>query len=60
MPKKGQVAWNKGLTAATDARVRKYTKANKGKKRTRASWNKGLTAETDKRVRKYGEPAPPR
>ena len=48
MFKKGQPAWNKGLTKETDDRVLNQSKSQIGRK----SWNKGLTKETDIRVLK--------
>src|SRR2546423_15701143 len=41
-------SWAKGLTAATDGRVRRMAQSKTGK----ANWAKGLTAATDTRIAK--------
>jgi hypothetical protein len=41
-------AWSKGLTAATDERVRRMAQSKTGK----ANWARGLTAATDSRIAK--------
>jgi DNA mismatch endonuclease (patch repair protein) len=55
--KKGNTAWNKGLTKEIDPRVALYGKnSSKTKKEKKPiAWNKGLTKETDQRVAKYSE-----
>lgn len=42
-------AWNKGLTAQTDERVKKYSVSHNGL----IPWNKGLTKNTDPRLKKF-------
>ncbi len=50
---KGYSPWNKGHTAETDQRVRKYVDKHKLAVKGQKAWNKGLTKETDERVKKY-------
>ena len=63
MGKKGQIAWNKGLTKETDARVAQYARNLVGRipspetrrklsNNPNAAWSKGLTTETSEGVRK--------
>lgn len=49
-----KLAWNKGLTADTDERVKNnIEKAHASRNRvSHPAWNRGLTAETDERVAK--------
>lgn len=50
-----KVAWNKGLTAETDERVKangQATRETRLNNNNYTAWNKGLTAETDERVAK--------
>jgi len=44
-------SWNKGLTAATDARVARMARSKTG----RPNWARGLAAETDARIAKNAE-----
>ncbi|MCS4541400.1 MAG: endonuclease domain-containing protein [Euryarchaeota archaeon] len=57
--RKNHPPWNKGLTAKTDGRVRKYVekwqKWIKEYYKTAKVWNKGLTKETDSRVAKLAK-----
>lgn len=51
--KKGQIAWNKGLTKYTHPGIRRVSEKLTGIKRD-YSWNRGETKETDERIRGLG------
>lgn len=40
-PQKGKEPWNKGLTAKTDERIKKYTEKSAASLKGRQAWNKG-------------------
>lgn len=47
--------WNKGLSKATDERIKKYSETQSKNKKGKEPWNKGLTKETDIRVKNYSK-----
>ncbi|HCH3308205.1 HNH endonuclease [Vibrio alginolyticus] len=56
--KKGQTAWNKGLTKDSDERVAKISESMSGDKNPghgKAPWNSGLTKDNDERVKSVSE-----
>lgn len=52
-----RVAWNKGLTKETDARVARYAQHFQGERNPqygKPAWSRGLTKDTDSRLKKAG------
>lgn len=52
---KGRIAWNKGKTKKTDARVAAQGKNSGISRLCKPTWNSGLTIETDSRIKPASE-----